>query len=49
MKKDDIECISEDTDEILEDTQSINRNVWILIGLWIMDKIVILGMFLWLR
>jgi len=35
-----IEDISEDTDEILEDTSSIDKKTTWLIALWIIDKII---------
>jgi len=35
-----IEDVSEDTDEILEDTTSIDRKTSWLIILWIIDKII---------
>jgi len=35
-----IDDIAEDTDEILEDTSSIDRKTTYLIILWIIDKII---------
>jgi len=40
--------IAEDTDEILEDTSSIDKKTTWLIALWILDKLILIGMFLWL-
>lgn len=47
----EIEDISEDVDNIIEDTEAIDertkstdRKVWLLIALWIIDKIIIYGM-----
>ena len=38
--------LDNETEEILEDTKSIDKKLWILIGLWVLDKIIIFGM-LW--
>lgn len=49
----DLDNINMDTDEILEDTtaiddrtQSMDKKLWILITLWLLDKIILLTMFL---
>jgi len=36
----DIGDISDDTDEILEDTSSIDKKTTLLIVLWVIDKII---------
>ncbi len=45
---DDVDEIGDETDRILEDTdaidkktQSIDRKIWLLVLLWIIDKIII--------
>jgi len=43
-----IEDISEDTDEILEDTSSIDKKTTYLIILWIIDKIIMALLILFL-
>ena len=49
----DLDNINMDTDEILEDTtaidnrtQSMDKKLWILITLWLLDKVILLTMFL---
>lgn len=43
-----IEEISEDVDDLQEDIDSVDKKLWILIGLWVLDKIVIALMFVFL-
>ena len=45
-KKEELEEIGEDTDDILEDTSSIDKKITWLIVLWIIDKMIILAMLL---
>jgi hypothetical protein len=42
----DTEEIQKDTDEIIDKTSSIDKKIWFLISLWIVDKIMILLMLL---
>ena len=43
----DTEAIIEDTEEIQKRTESMDKKLWMLIALWVLDKIIILLM-LWL-
>ena len=43
-----IEDVAEDTDEILEDTSSIDKKTTWLIVLWIIDKIIMAMLILFL-
>lgn len=42
----DVDEIGTETDEILEDTSSIDKKTTLLIILWLIDKLVLLIMFL---